>query len=41
MNRFYANFETGSVHADVLDRGGYRRVILTGDMSRTEPGCGA
>ena len=33
VSRFYANFGTGQVHADVLDGGGGRRVILTGRMS--------
>ena len=33
VSRFYANFDTGQVHADVLDEGGSRRVILTGRMS--------
>ena len=31
--RFYANFDSRQVHADVLDQGGGRRVILTGRMS--------
>ena len=33
VSRFYANFESRQVHADVLDRGSGRRIILTGRMS--------
>ena len=33
VSRFYANFDTRQVHANVLDGGGARRVILTGRMS--------
>ena len=33
VSRFYANFATRQVHADVLDRGSGRRIILTGRMS--------
>lgn len=31
--RLYANFESRQVHADVLDRGTGRRIILTGQMA--------
>ena len=33
VSRFYANFASRQVHADVLDRGSGRRIILTGRMS--------